>query len=1384
MLSYLSDHLVIVVLAVLTLLLLVLLAFVASAALRGGTQEAGADGGARQRLLGSESLRQSFRNAVALIEANLATRSERYSLSWTLLLNDSAGRDVPLLHSGLQSALSADSSMSAAAEGMVWNFFDRGVVVQLQSEHLGSPDPDSGTSTGVWDDFLGLCRAYRPQRPFDAIVLAVPCALMLAADPQGQLDLVARAKAIHRRLWLAQNRLALRLPIHLVITECDVLPGFSSFGAALPESMQRAMLGWASPYELVAPFRAQWVDAAVDQIGAAVADGCAELAALAPAGDDSAAYFLLPGEIARLRAGLAMFCEELMRPSAYHEPFLLRGMYLTGDASEAAVLMASGRHDPATVPAFGKVAPELNGAATGAGDGTGAGASMPVFLRDIFERKIFAEVGLVQASSQRLRRPALNRYAYVAGWALPLGWAIGLGVATYQLQHLGADLRGYLHSTNDAQGGTAAAGSDNRQRVLDVLISLGQLNDRRFGSVFMPGSWSLVDDLHERVQTMLEKDFARHAYQPLRRAADGKLADLTGAPLDPSGLLIGVAECSVPAGWSGTAAAPAPHAINLEDLPQYRAMLSYLERLERINEAVAALRRLRDNGPIPPSGDDLTLVVRVLLDAELHGTASRTAALFRETAGKLSPPPLAPMQQAARCSLRKASDDMYRRLFDENTLMKSEKTVMESSRKLLDPLRRDAVLHDQLEQWNLLRAALDAQQGQLAPGKGAWMNAQALSLGASYNDLMGRIGANALLGPEAKKDSQERAGAGFARMSQTWQAMLKDPNPIDAGSTGLWWDNDKASWASTPERSALRETLATMMTLPYMKEVALAHLPELPPRATASWDKPQLERAANMADARKAFQTGPYLQLPTPLQQPAATMVDQALAASIQGMLAQAMSVSTSSLPSAASDAERVGVLRVRGLLEELRAQLVIAELDAALARDAYNRLLSMDELFTRAQVFVPRDRWLSGWQGKRGPLLDAYAVDDANELNAYVAQQLEFVTVAGKQIDGVMAQLGGANADDPIVARWKAIGEELQRYRLRSPTSSLVALEQFMHAGSAELDLGTCGQRGGARPPARRAADVFAERLAMLQGAVQARCRELAANRYRADWDRFAEAYNRDLGSRLPFAGQAGAMPADLDEVGAALKLYERARGAATAAAEREAGPAGAGASAGASAGVGATAARQTEQQLRRVREVLAPLYPSEDGQAGGLDVTVQFRANTADEVEANKIIDWSLTIGTATLRRTDAPRPLRWEPGQPVLLALRLARDGAAAPRPEPGQPAMTVAERTVIYRFDDPWALFSLIAAQRQPGAPGADERATLLRFEFPITHEGAAALAQADARARVFLRLSVSPPGKRTPLAWPAVFPTQVPVWQELAGLGADAVPKPSQASTTD
>jgi type VI secretion system protein ImpL len=641
------DNLVLVALLVATLLAVLLLAVVVSAALRGGGAAGSGAAVKTLRLLGAESLRLSFRKAVKLVEANLAGSGERYNLSWTLLLNDSAGADVPLLQAGLPSALSSDSSLSAAAQGIAWQFFDKGVVVQLRTQYLGeSVEGDKGD--GVWDAFIGLCRNYRPQRPFDAIVLAIPCAVLLAADPQGQRDLVARAQALHRRLWLAQNRLALRFPMHVVVTECESIPGFASFGAALPAGLRRSILGWASPHQLVAPFRGQWVDSAMDQVVGAVADSCAELCALEPGEQDSTAYFLLPTAIEGLRAGLKLFCEELMRPSAYHESFLLRGIYLTGDASDTAVLQGAGNAAPVPEQAVP--------------------ARMPVFLRDIFERKIFPEVGLVRASVQRLRRPAARHAAYWVAVLVPLVWGVSLGVGTWQLHRKQGELMTWLQGPGRLYAGPAEGinVASAQRRAVSALEQVDRIGTLRFYALAMPGSWPLFDDLEERRHARLEQGFGAHAVAALRTAAVNQLRQLTGAGHDAAtGRLIDNGQCTLPQGWVESIASAQPAGLDLNSLPEYQAVVGYIDNVRHLDQAVRAMRRLAGPAGTPPAGADLQLAMRMLLGREVPATLSGAAQLYREAAQDGKEPGDADMGDPANCTLRLALSAMYARLFEK-----------------------------------------------------------------------------------------------------------------------------------------------------------------------------------------------------------------------------------------------------------------------------------------------------------------------------------------------------------------------------------------------------------------------------------------------------------------------------------------------------------------------------------------------------------------------------------------------------------------------------------------------------------------------------------------------------------------------------------------------
>jgi type VI secretion system protein ImpL len=237
-----------------------------------------------------------------------------------------------------------------------------------------------------------------------------------------------------------------------------------------------------------------------------------------------------------------------------------------------------------------------------------------------------------------------------------------------------------------------------------------------------------------------------------------------------------------------------------------------------------------------------------------------------------------------------------------------------------------------------------------------------------------------------------------------------------------------------------------------------------------------------------------------------------------------------------------------------------------------------------------------------------------------------------------------------------------------------------------------------------------------------------------------------------------------ELDEIASLLRSYERARPAIQGLLQTQ------------KSLPSDAAVQRFVDQIDRSRSFLAPLVPAEENAPAGYDVFVEFRANQGAESQGNQVIDWSLDIGRQRLGLRDAPKPLRWEPGQPITLTLRLAKDGQVSPLADPRQPALSVDGKTVTLRFADAWSLFNLIGRQREAEARN-DGRSQLLRVEFPLQMDStspaknpsttapaamvAAAPGASESRAKVFLRLTLSPPGKRNPLIWPGPLPTRAP-----------------------
>ena len=1394
MLSLLRDNLLPLFLLGLIIAVLVLLGFVIWASLR---KEKSLEKPDDKRLgkLDVESLKQSFKRAVDLIEANIVSGAERYNIPWVLVLNDGPGAGgLPLVQSGLQSGLSANSTLAASAHGITWNFFGKGVVVQFRVDYLGSAD---GTDDGnrIWEEFLSLCAAYRPERPFDSVVLSLPASTMVREDPKALLEVAEYAKSIHRRLWRTQTSLAMRFPIYTVIAGCEAIPGFSRMASVLPEGLRNSILGWSSPFDLSAPYQSAWADAAVNAVEISLSDTCQELSSLELPGHDSADYFLLPLQIESLRASLRVFCDELMKRSSYHEPFMFRGIYLTGDCSFSAQLVAK-RAAKALTDSVAP-SPDHSTAADLADKPTSKTDSLPLevaqkpaFLRQIFESKIFDESGLARPTQvQRLRNPMLSTTARWVVVGLLVFWAVGLVFTTIRMdkqfrmiaeimQRL--DQGAKLGSVNSSGGKfptlveLGGAQDPARIRSMQDIAVLTRLDLGHINSFLMPGSWSWFDDLSDRLEMVIVSHFAKNALNPIRLAVPQQLSQLTGVPLDPAtGNLINGALCSLPPSWATqTLDRSGVPSLSVNRTPEFSAALQYVANIDQIDQLIGAIHRLV-NGAGKPSGGDLRLIVKAVTGADLKVDLDRQAGIFRryaQGAGNLAP--LEQMQFASGCTFKLAMKELDKRLFLENDLLISEKRIADIASKLVtggvgsfDPAKA-------IEGWKEIQDELYRQEDLFDPGQGSWINRRSIDTNKGYAEMMQSAAAIPLIGPGTVAQAKNTTNEGLGEFLNDWDAVQR--NSRSALGKGLMWSDKENKWSFAEDRVNLQSGLTELLLQPYANTASRRSKLVVQSQQSVSWDKVKLDQALAVSSTRKDFYSNILPKFPAVARADIDQIVSSLLANVVIELTSQSMILNQPGVrPAPLDESVRTRLSNLQSMLIDMGAKPSADQITAVLATDALVRLRLLDEAFQRAEVYMPQDRSFKSWNGEKAPLQQAFSVGDSQGLAAYLADQSTFIDSLSREADNLLPRLDATSASGTLAVKWQGIVNDMSRYRLKSPNSSLMRLEQFVMVTAADVDRANCADKLMTKAVARGASDVFGDRQQMLLSGLANRCRDLQSTEQRDLWDAFAQRFNQDLAGRSPFIflsnAQAWSAPGlvaaqvrsaevaavDPDTAGTVLRLYDPAHKLLN---DKP--------SVRTSSGNPTAPVTRFDLQMARVRNFMAPLYPTDENVPAGYDLAVEFRTNLAFEVEGNQIAEWTLTVGNQTLRQREPARVLRWQPGMPVVLALRLARDGPLAPKLDPTQPWMSVENRTVSYRFNDPWALYSFISRHRDiDSAPRPDTKSQMLHFEFPVgsPSDNTTEMPAVASRARVFLRLTITGAGKRAPLVWPVIFPTSAPVW---------------------
>jgi type VI secretion system protein ImpL len=523
-----------------------------------------------------------------------------HELPWYLVIGaPGSGKTTALANSGLHFPL-AEGREPQAVRGIGgtrncdWWFASQAVLIDTAGRYT-TQDSDRDADRTAWFGFLDLLRRHRPRRPLNGVLLTVSASDLLDPVPA---RLATHAQELRARLDELRQRLQATLPVYLLVTKTDLLPGFAECFADFDDGQRTQVWGATLPLQ-AAPARLAGELAALDARLQTHLQDCLD-------GEDDPAR----------RAALAAFAAQwrLLARSALG---LLQAVFDgdgDNDARDAARPLLRGLYFTSATQAA--QAP--------------AGSRRSFFVTRLLRDLVFAESGLAGRSTRALTLRRLLERGLLGASAIALALALAALLQAYRSQSQALDAVAARLPALDAAV-LAAQRDDGPSALLAALDALAtvqaapanaqlaeRLLDRRemlAGAAEDSSRRLLRGALLSRIAARLEARLQRSEGEPVARTYETLRAYLMlfgGKHFDPAALRAYLAD-----DWQQTLP---PHV----GAAERAALLRHLDQLLATGEVGA------------PSRADAVLVAAARARVQGVSLAQRAATRLRQQASTLA----------------------------------------------------------------------------------------------------------------------------------------------------------------------------------------------------------------------------------------------------------------------------------------------------------------------------------------------------------------------------------------------------------------------------------------------------------------------------------------------------------------------------------------------------------------------------------------------------------------------------------------------------------------------------------------------------------------------------------------------------------------------------
>jgi len=1307
--------------------------------------EAGAPGDEDTAAGDLSGIRDSFREAMRQLRrlmqkrgyhfdwfVRLTGHSYRYELPWFAVLGEEkSGKTTLLENLPLETPVPPvrnEGDLGTQDEGCDWWFYNQALVVDVPGKYLLRPE---GQTAGEgWSQILTQLRKHRSRQPLNGIVLTIPCSDLVGEGALSTADLEAKAAQIYNRLQDLQQEVGLRLPVYVVLTKCDTVPGFSAFCDEIPDERTDDMLGWSNPYAVDAAYTNDWVAEAFDSLYEDL--HYAQIRALGNdiQTDDRDEFFLFPDRFGEIRDRLGTYVDELFTRSAYHEGFVLRGIYLTGD--------------------------EEGGPAGEQGTATESAPTL-AFLKDLFRSKIFEE--------WKLARPvaAAQSWQQRATWAVQGGIAVLTLLGVFGLWYSGSNLsserdalvpilqdaQASIEKVNRWQGAAESSNGQEgsvrrklsfRDLSTSLLEKTGRATSVDLTSFLIPASWfSPVEGRIERaVATTYDKVILRSMRSALRLQAE----KLTTGDLR-----------------SGRSAAASADTLTLNAMPSYQAWLGYKDDLVTLERAAQQFNGLTSR----PNLNDFGHLAEYLFDVRIQSSLNRAPQVYREALRGVR------ADSVRLGSYRSPATSKMRRHADRfNQALPQKHGVLVRLRQLADQIDRlgtasvgaDLSSRQEEQELRTVQSGITNVEAVLKNPESRWLTADTLAIEWVYSPFLAFSDTSSLtesgLSSDVRSDGQSAIDRLQSRLANVRSDMTGSLLVQNQGRVQRKW---------TPEVTALRNAIGKLLDQPFIKPVPSAQdfRAAIPPNRQLRWSTRALKEVVRHIQVYDSVTTKGLSQFPPPLQRTVRQVAAEGLSNHLPQHLGKAQSfridVSGGSIKRREGEVQRradqfnqsLGPINTSlAIMGELDMDTSRRQLAQIMAREAFSILKDVDALLAAKELYGIGEPAFQQWEGRRSPNVTVLNARDTQEVRRYMKLQREQMSFLAQDMAGpVLSYLANWEeqlqiADRPLVSKWQAIRESLRQRQSGAAGNAVSIFENFLTTKMSGLQPVVYYLETPSSRVSEKSSNYFLQKRNQLRRKLYERSRELAIRRAQNRYQDLASGFNQQLSGRFPFASLSEGetvQDAPPSEVRGFYEQFDRYVSTYRPVLQRT------------------DTGEQAQKFLRRM-ENLRPFFAAYLDNPSTypiptVDVVPQFRVNRDREVLGDQVIGWQMRVGSerTTYEQSDT---LHWAAGDPVGVRLRWASDAPTRPV-EAKRGTVSSQSRTVRYQYRGQWALLRLLRRHSAPSESferRVDPDPQTLLFTAQVDGAGAS-------KAKVFIRQHLYRPDESVRIILTTPFPRKAP-----------------------